>query len=71
MDQVWAVAGGSDTFPYVSLGEQRKLAIHFPTIEVQCAIGRVLRSLDDKIELNRKTAATLEEMARALYRSWF
>ena len=54
-----------------SLGEQRKLAIHFPTIEVQCAIGRVLRSLDDKIELNRKTAATLEEMARALYRSWF
>lgn len=35
------------------------------------AIGSLLRSLDNKIELNRKTAATLEEMARALYRSWF
>jgi len=31
----------------------------------------VLGALDDKIELNRKTAATLEAMARALYRSWF
>ena len=28
-------------------------------------------ALDDKIELNRKAAATLEGMARALYRSWF
>jgi len=34
-------------------------------------IGALLRALDDKIELNRKTAATLEAMARALYRSWF
>ena len=34
-------------------------------------IGAIFRSLDDKIELNRKLAATLEEMARALYRSWF
>lgn len=34
-------------------------------------IGAILGILDDKIELNRKTAATLEAMARALYRSWF
>jgi type I restriction enzyme, S subunit len=71
MDQVWAVAGGSDTFPYASLTEQRKLNIHFPDITVQHEIGRVLRLLDDKIELNRRMSATLEEMARALYRSWF
>lgn len=71
MDQVWAVAGGSDTFPYASLSEQRKLNIHFPDISVQQRIGLVLRLLDDKIELNRRMSATLEEMARALYRSWF
>ncbi|MFC2968049.1 hypothetical protein [Acidimangrovimonas pyrenivorans] len=35
------------------------------------SVGEVLGALDDKIELNRKTAATLEEMARALFRSWF
>ncbi|OED50222.1 hypothetical protein AB838_03045 [Rhodobacteraceae bacterium (ex Bugula neritina AB1)] len=34
-------------------------------------IAATLGALDDKIEVNRKTAATLEEMARALYRSWF
>jgi type I restriction enzyme S subunit len=34
-------------------------------------IGDILGLLDDKIELNRRMAATLEEMARALYRSWF
>jgi type I restriction enzyme S subunit len=34
-------------------------------------IAAILGALDDKIELNRKTAATLEAMVRALYRSWF
>jgi type I restriction enzyme S subunit len=34
-------------------------------------IGNILGLLDDKIELNRRMAATLEEMAQALYRSWF
>ena len=37
----------------------------------QRAIARVLGALDDKIELNRRMSATLEEMARALFRSWF
>ncbi|MBO6857453.1 restriction endonuclease subunit S, partial [Roseibium sp.] len=40
-------------------------------IDRQREIAAILGALDDKIELNRKTAATLEEMARALYRSWF
>ena len=31
----------------------------------------MLGALDDKIELNRRTSETLEEMARALFRSWF
>lgn len=35
------------------------------------AIGEVLASLDDKIELNRRMNETLEEMARALFRDWF
>ena len=42
-----------------------------PDISEQREIAATLGALDDKIELNRKTAATLEAMARALYRSWF
>ena len=37
----------------------------------QRAIARVLGALDDKIELNRRMNQTLEEMARALFKSWF
>ena len=35
------------------------------------AIGKLLSALDDKIELNRRMNATLEAMARALFRDWF
>ena len=37
----------------------------------QTAIAYVLSTLDDKIELNRRMNETLEEMARALFKSWF
>lgn len=51
---------------------------HLADIEVP-AIGRVeqdgianlLYTLDAKIALNRRMAATLEDMARALFKSWF
>ncbi len=37
----------------------------------QRAIGRVLKCLDDKIELNQRMNETLESMARAIFKSWF
>ena len=37
----------------------------------QRTIAHILGTLDDKIELNRRMNATLEAMARALFRSWF
>jgi type I restriction enzyme S subunit len=37
----------------------------------QRAIAHILGTLDDRIEANRRMAATLEEMARALFRAWF
>ena len=42
-----------------------------PPLPEQRAIARVLGALDDKIELNRRMNETLEEMARALFKSWF
>lgn len=42
-----------------------------PPREDQDRIASLLSSLDDKIDLNRRMAATLEEMARALFKSWF
>lgn len=42
----------------------------FP-LQVQKSIASILGSLDDKIDLNRRTNETLEAMARALFRDWF
>jgi type I restriction enzyme S subunit len=49
----------------------KSLEVALPPVPEQRAIAHILGTLDDKIELNRKTAATLEAMARALFRAWF
>ena len=49
----------------------RTLEIPLPALPEQRAIAHILGTVDDKIELNRRMNATLEAMARALFRSWF
>ena len=46
------------------------LDVSVPPLVEQRAIARFLGTLDDKIELNRRMSATLEAMARALFKSW-
>jgi len=43
----------------------------FPPLPEQKAIAHILGSLDNKIELNRQMNQTLEQMAQALFKSWF
>ena len=59
------------TFPNISA--RQLAAVPYPNLRTteQRAIARVLGALDDKIELNRRMSATLEAMARALFKSWF
>jgi len=45
--------------------------LEVPPRNVQEDIARVLGSIDDKIELNRQINQTLEEMAQAIFKSWF
>jgi type I restriction enzyme, S subunit len=54
--------------PLTSLKQFR---VPLPPINLQKTIAGVLRSLDDKIELNRRMNETLEAMARAIFKSWF
>jgi type I restriction enzyme S subunit len=49
----------------------KSLTVALPPLHTQRAIAHVLGTLDDLIELNRETNAILEEMARALFKSWF
>lgn len=57
--------------PSTSRDSFYNLPVRFPPIEEQKAIAKILSSLDDKIELNRRINATLEAMARALFKAWF
>ena len=69
--QVKAVCSQSDMAEYVSLRDQRSFFINVPDISLQKAIAHILGTLDDKIELNRRTNKTLESIARAIFKSWF
>jgi type I restriction enzyme, S subunit len=69
-DQVFALSNMSTR---ASLNNEilDKLVVLVPAKENQVAIGETLKALDDKIDLSSRTAATLEEIARALFKSWF
>ena len=47
------------------------LEFPLPPLPEQQAIARILGTLDDKIELNRRMNETLEAMARSIFKSWF
>lgn len=47
------------------------LDIDLPSLETQRRIADILSALDEKIELNRQTNATLEAIAQSIFREWF
>lgn len=55
----------------LNLGDVARLPIPVPPPAQRSAIAGVLGALDDKIEVNRRMARTLEAAARAIFESWF
>ncbi|WP_201159450.1 restriction endonuclease subunit S [Rhodoplanes elegans] len=51
--------------------EVKAFHVCLPPKDEQEIIAHILGTLDDKIELNRRTNETLEAMAQALFKSWF
>jgi type I restriction enzyme S subunit len=49
----------------------KKIELPFPSLTEQRTIANILRSLDDKIELNRQMNEMLEAISRAIFQSWF
>ena len=62
---------GQSAQPGLAVGTLAKQLINLPSLATQQKIARILSSLDDKIELNNKINANLEEQAQALFKSWF
>ncbi|MCS1407103.1 MAG: hypothetical protein M2R45_00259 [Verrucomicrobia subdivision 3 bacterium] len=57
--------------PKLPLYNIEKISIPWPESGHRELIVRVLGTLDDKIELNRRMNETLEAMARAIFKDWF
>ncbi len=55
----------------LTISSLKELEIPLPSLLTQKKIAHILSTLDDKIELNRKMNQTLEEMASAIFKSWF
>ena len=57
--------------PRIVLKAFKAVELSIPAIETQQSIASFLKSLDDKIECNRRINENLEQQAQALFKSWF
>ncbi len=56
---------------HLTKGEIENAVIRIPCVAIQKRIASILKTLDDKIENNRKINENLEQQAQALFKSWF
>ena len=61
----------TSAYPSIKPSDIGALNINLPPLSEQKRIAEILSSLDNKIEINKQINQTLEEMAQALFKSWF
>ena len=57
--------------PTLNRNHVHNLKVKVPPLQEQEKIATILKSLDDKIEINNQMNQTLEEMAQAIFKEWF
>ena len=55
----------------IKAAELKKVVIDLPSVDIQRSISSILRSFDDKIELNQKINENLERQAQAFFQELF
>lgn len=65
------VADRRTTMGHVTVADLRGTVVHIPPCVEQQRIAWVLGSIDDKIEVNRQMAKTLEEIAATIFKARF
>lgn len=67
----YGLASSMSTRASLANGDLLEMKVLLPSLEIQKRISKVLKSLDDKIEVNRRINENLEAQAQALFKSWF
>jgi len=57
--------------PKLNQANMNRIPVYYPEKSIRERIVDILGGLDDKIELNRQTNATLEAIAQAIFKEWF
>ena len=70
-NHIKAVLGDKSAQPNASAKTMTSVQLSIPQLTEQKAIASLLGALDNKIENNRQINQTLEEMGRAIFKSWF
>ena len=65
----WPLRGSAQ--PFISQTDIREMIIKIPDLETQKKIGEIIYVLELQIEKNSEIATTLEEIAQAIFKSWF
>ena len=66
-----SIAGSGATRNALTKGDLEKVMVPRPSLSEQASISSLLGSIDDRIDLNRRMIASLEEVARTLFKDWF
>ena len=69
-DYLKSIAGGSAT-PILNKSHFSEIEIELPDLDTQNNFVEKLKYLDKKIQLNTQINQTLEQIAQALFKSWF
>ena len=67
----YGLASSMSTRASLANGDLLGMKVFLPTFSTQEKIASILKSLDDKIEVNRRINENLEQQAQALFKSWF
>ena len=70
LNRLQSISHGTAT-KYLTIPLLNEIEVNLPSIATQIRIAAILSALDDKIELNRRTNATLEAIAQAIFKEWF
>jgi type I restriction enzyme S subunit len=70
-EEIFRLGSGGSRTPILNKSFFEDITIELPALSVQRPIASLLSDLDSKIELNRQVDRTLEELASALFTSWF
>ncbi|MGW7986117.1 restriction endonuclease subunit S [Staphylococcus shinii] len=64
------IADGS-TMPIINKSKFENLSLDIPSLKNQKKISNILSVLDNKIEINKKIIANLEELSQTIFKRWF